>query len=168
MGKHRTIINYKIDPDTGEKIYNNQKITLKTATGLFEELLERVISDDKVLSIQLLLQEKQYRDRGIKYFNLWHYCQKYPRCQELNEEIKAVIKERIIVGALRGDYKENFAKFLLTGLYGMESEKKDININENIKFNFGNPELMQNVKKNEIEKHIEDITFEDNEDDINE
>jgi len=165
MGEIKRVKNFKYDAETGERIYNNQKFTLQTATDLFEELLERVINDDKVLSIQLLLMDKQFKNK-VKYDRLWNLCKKYSRCKKINEEIKSVIRERLIVGALKGDLKENFAKFLLTGLYGMQPESKEITVNENVKFEFGNPELNSNsIKNNILKEHIIDVAFEEENDD---
>jgi len=75
-------------------------------------------------------------------------------------------KNKIYTGGILHPGQVEIAKFLLTGLYGMQPESKEITVNENVKFEFGNPELnSNNIKNNILKEHIIDVAFEEENDD---
>jgi hypothetical protein len=112
--------------------------TLKRTRELMQSTLNWMSQDENNVFIHNFI----FDNYGIAEVTISHLLKKFPDDEEITKtwsQIKDIQKDRIIVGALSGKYRENMAKFILNCNFNMiPKSQQQIEVKgDNIKFDFG-------------------------------
>lgn len=91
-------------------------------------------------------------EQTISYNTLRYTKGRFPSCDDAMEYICSLLEIRLIKAGLSGKFKEGLTKFVLANKHGWkEKTEQDIVVStKEVKFEWGNPELIENEKEKDI------------------